>query len=197
MIQKSNGFAWPVLIPYVALIASIGFGLWFLVNGIYEKGEKAERAKWELSQAKLAKAATETVLELKADKHELEKKLQEYSANLTAQLNRKVRENDHEANRIINSLERGDIKLRLQASSAISTGCADGSSRATASIDGDHATTATRFSREDAGFLIEESRRANEIVLQLTACQAQLAIDRKVKPKSFFIINTQSTGELK
>ncbi len=197
MIQKNKGFVWTSVLPYLALITALVLGLWYGVSTIYAKGEKAERAKWELSQAKLAKAATETVLELKADKHALEKKLQEYSANLTAQLNRKVRENDHEANRIINSFERGDIKLRLPTSSTISTGCADGSSSASASIDGDYAATRAGLSREDAEFLIGESRRANEIVLQLTACQAQLTSDRNIKPESFFIINTQSTGELK
>lgn len=195
MIRKSKGFVWTALLPYVGLFAALALGLWYAVSTVYEKGEKAERLKWEATQAKLAEDSTKAVLELKAENHALEKSRYEYAANLTASLNNRIKQNENDGNRVIDTVRTGDIKLRVSTKSAAV--CDSGASGIGASLSRDNGASGAELSDEAAQFFITEAIRANRVVLQLTACQAQLSKDRDKLINAFSTSNPQSTGDLK
>ena len=50
--------------------------------------------------------------------------------------------------------------------------------KTTTSTSGDHGAEKRGLQREDAEFLVSESERADEVVRQLTACQAMLVQER-------------------
>lgn len=195
MIAKSKGFVWSGLLPYLVPAFVLAFGAWYAVSTIYEKGEKAERLKWEASQAKLAEDSTKAVLDLKAENHALEKSRYEYAANLTASLNNRIKQNENDGNRVIDDVRTGVIKLRVPTKSAAV--CDSGASGIGASLTRDNGTRGAELSDEAAQFFISETIRANRIVFKLTACQAQLAKDRGKQIDAFSTSNPQSTGDLK
>ena len=151
-----------------------------LVGSGYFAGQRVERSSWLQRENKELSFANTKIHELEEQNRALEHKAADDVNRISTELEDKHAKAETESDRIIADLRSGNTKLRV----ALTTGQGAGTSK-----PGTTPTDPTKCSREartgflaeaDGTFLVGEANRADEIVLQLSACQTILVEDRKI-----------------
>ncbi len=146
----------------VLLILSIGVVVgWWVTSDYYQ--DKANKLALENSQKIIAEQ--ERV-------REVEQQLIEYSAQIDQQFLKDKMELENETNKRIDAIRRGSVRVSVPVKNCGSTG------EAGTGTGGSGAETRAELSDESFKFLIGEARHADEITLQLGACQDILQHDR-------------------
>lgn len=146
----------------LALIAAVWWHGTAMEQRGYDRANGEWQARFDLANAKADREAREAE---RAHTEEIDR----IAVNLIEERNRGFQERD----KIIADLRAGTVRMRSRFKCPAVRPAAPGA--ATAGSDGG---TPAGLSDADAEFLIRESARSDEIVRQLTACQAVIRADR-------------------
>lgn len=163
----------------LAIAAAIYGAIVSYGNGRYEAGKQAEKAAWtQRENAELVTANAEIVrLNAQARKDEQDHAAALAKASGTYQESLKNEKAAHD--RTVADLRSGALKLRIELARREG---ADGSASGTpgAGSGGCDGAAYGELSPAAAGFLVGLASEADEVVHQLTACQADLTADRRI-----------------
>ena len=163
--------------PLIAIGLCLALWLGAIYKG-YSFGVKNERTRWELVESKKMAALGEKIMQLNNKKYDIEQQRVKEMADLTANYQQEIKKNESKANAVLANVRAGAIKLRIATVRPAS--CAGAGSETGASIRIDSKETTAELSQQSAEFLIGQASAADQVVDQLTACQAQLLADRNV-----------------
>ena len=178
--MRQHGFlGFSPLILYV-VIAAVGLAL---LAGSYLKGrgdgKAMTEAVWQKREAEINAATATKIREREAQVRADERDKANAQAKISADLQRKLKETSNAKDRVIADLRSGARRLSIPAACPATGGSAMPSAAATAS--GRDGETRADLSEHAARFLVDLASRADEVVAQLTACQAVILADRNIK----------------
>lgn len=164
-------FKWQVL-----LVAALGLALWQrdVANGLRE-----DIAAHALEDERAAGAAKADKLQAETAAREVERIHVDEMAAIAAQHEQEKQHALAEKDAVIAGLRDGTYRLRTRLAAAGATADLAAQVGAAAGIGDGAAQTGLRI--EDAEFLLSEASRADDVVRQLTACQAVIVSDRGVQ----------------
>ena len=162
--------------PFIVLGLCLALWLGALYKA-YSFGVSNERTRWQLVESKKMAALGEKIMQLNNKKYDIEQQRVKEMADLTANYQQEIKKNENKANAVLANVRAGAIKLRIATVRPASG--AGAASQTGASIRIDSKETAAELSQQSAEFLIGQASAADQVVDQLTACQAQLLADRK------------------
>lgn len=174
---KQQGFGTEYIIAGLAGLAL----LVALAFGVHRYAEGERKAGYAQAEAAYAKRDNKALAEANAKIEEYRKK---EAAGAQGQVDIVVnlkKENEIELakkDRTIASLRNGALKLRDPGARS-TTVCSTGATP-TSPTNGSDGKTGSELSGQAAQFLSSEASRADQIVLQLQACQATVLNDRKI-----------------
>jgi len=161
-------FRWPVL-----LTAALGLALWQrdVANGL-----RKDISDHALEDERSAIRAQEAAKQAEAYGRERERIHVDEMAAISAQHEQEKLHALAEKDAVIAGLRDGTYRLRTRlAAAAATSGLA---AQVGASASGGDGAAQNGLRIEDAGFFVRESERADDVVRQLTACQAVIQSDR-------------------
>ena len=151
---------------YVGL--ALGIGLIWFANWRFDAGYNQANGEWQTKMETHQRAATERA-RMAEQAHV--KEIDKIAQNLIEERNRGYQERD----KVIADLRAGSVRLRDRFKCSTRPAVSS-SGPASAGSDGG---TQGGLSDNDAEFFVREASRADEVVRQLTACQAVIRSDRK------------------
>lgn len=150
----------------IALFAVLGLCLVTYLIG-YSNGNMSGKTNVQLKWDREKSVQLEANLK---SSEEARKKEQAYTEKI-AQIDKegldKIKELQHEKDRIIDTLKRDNVRLSI----AIKTNSTSGATQKDSTASVDHAETRAELSDEAFKFLAGEAERADKITVQLGACQ--------------------------
>lgn len=164
-------FKWQAL-----LVVALGLAMWQrdVANGL-----RADIAAHELADGRATREAVEEARQAEADNRAKERTHNEKMAAIAAQFEQEREHALAEKDSVIADLRDGTLRLRTRLAAAAATG--NLAAQAGASAGSGDGPEATGLRVEDAEFLVRESERADDVVRQLTACQAVIVSDRALQ----------------
>lgn len=176
--MNQSGFVLP---SGLALYAIGALAVVAVLAGTYRYGRtdgaKLERTEWQTREKKADDAAAEKLAKLTTDKELKEREHASALVTISTQYQGELKNVLTKKDRLIADLRAGTVKLRDPGTSySLSPNPVSATGAGAGRCDGD---AQTGFSDELVEFLAGEASHADEIVLQLTACQANLSADRK------------------
>jgi len=154
--------------------------LFFVGRWQNEAGQTSETVLWQATQNKELAEANAQILKLNNDARATEQK---HAIELAAVAAEDEKENADVINKkdgLIAKLRAGTVQLRdPYATSCVQTGTS-GASPATASAGGSDGAATGQLSEQFAEFLVNQDTRADQVVVELQACQKVVASDRKL-----------------
>lgn len=148
----------------LALIAAILFS----VNRYNEQQRNAGREECKAAVASATVKAVEAALVK-------EREGVAAQAMIQAKLNKDTKDELAKKDGVIAKLRNGTLVLRDPGNTSSGKG-----TTTPGSVAGSNATTGSELSGSTSEFLVSEATRANQVVFQLQACQAELVNDRKI-----------------
>jgi hypothetical protein len=169
--HKQRGFIFGGVYVYLAIAVGLAIALALAFNG----GRKYERADWLDQQNSDLRTANQAI----DAAHKKAREQEAQSAQKVAAVSTAYQKDLANANRAkdlaLNALRAGGLRVAV-------TGCQatdGGTGQAAPAAPGRDGGAATGFLAEnDAAFLLSEASRADEVTLQLRACQAVIRADR-------------------
>ena len=166
------------LILVVAVAAAVNKAY----NWTYNNGVNSERTTWQARESGELAAANKKILELTTDARNQEAQNAINLQTISAYYEESKRNDKVKNDKVVDDLNNGVIRLRDKY--AKSTTCettGPGRTGETATGTGERpGETGTEFSTTAAKFLYELTAEADEIVEQLSACQAVVLEDRRL-----------------
>ena len=138
-------------------------------------GKTSERAKWQGKQIAELAQANQTIVDLNNRYRELEHRLDDEINVLTTKYLKEKQNAQRKTDALVADARAG--YLVLWDAHAMQAGVC-GSGETTTPTSGSDGREGTQLSGETSQFLISEAGRADQIVLQLTACQGIVLADR-------------------
>lgn len=145
-----------------------------IILGSYKAGATIESARWLQRENKLQLDAAAKLKDAEDRVIAGERAHAQHIADISSDYERKLMDQSRAAAAAVSDLHNRNVRLSVTArtcsgNTAAETNTGTGRSDATARCE---------LSDEAAGFLISEAKRADAVVLQLTACQAVVVEDR-------------------
>jgi hypothetical protein len=173
---------WVKVLAAVVLAAVIVWGIHAYGQEQYGQGEKAERAVWLGRENTALTRANARIKQLEEKERAKERQNTADMAAASADYQKGLQDEKAKKDRVIDDLRRDNRRLRIAVKP---DSCTDGSGgsgsgvsgAATGGRDGE---TRAELSVEASGFLVGLASEANEVVRQLTACQAVVIADREM-----------------
>lgn len=178
--------------PWVKLLAAmvlVGVVVWaFYAYGQQQfgLGEKAERSAWLARENTSLTKANTRIKELEEQARTKEREHAQNMAAVSAHYQKDLSHEKAAKDRAIADLRSGALRLRIPLAQPACTDGADGSGApapGTSTVGRDGGTPA-ELSTEASEFLVGLANEADEVVRQLTACQAVITADRNRKGSS-------------
>lgn len=169
------------LVASLAVVGTVYLAVNKAYNWAYDNGVTAEKLMWESRESEELAVANKTILDLtdKARKDEAQHNLNlaTISTNFEG-----IRQNEKLKNdRIIADISAGTIRLRDKYANTSGKGsCASGSGEATTRTSEHNGETGSELSTTTSEFLYGLASESDEIIEQLTACQAVVIEDRRL-----------------
>lgn len=165
------------IIGLVIVVAGV-LGLYFFGDTCYSNGQTDERLAWQGRENTELVAANNRITDLETKAREDEAKHGQAMAQASATYQESLQNEKANRDRTIADLRSGALRLRIQLAGRQST---DGSSAGQADpaavrCDGE---TFAELSGSAAEFLVGLASEADDVVHQLTACQAVVTADRQ------------------
>lgn len=159
----------------VALVAALVYAYGRQQFGL---GEQAERSAWLARENTALTTANTRIKTLEEKARATEHQHGQDMAAASAQYQKDLTHEKATRDRVIADLRSGALRLRVPVTCAIST-AGDSTAAAGASAAGRDGETRAELSGAAAEFLVGLASEADEVVHQLTACQAVVTADRK------------------
>lgn len=163
----------------VSLVVGVYYGLHKAYTWAYMNGVTATDKQWLARENTQIVAANSRIVQLETDARKKEHVQSVTVANIVDNYETEKRNAKVQTDVIISTLNSSIVKLRDKYATTRSNTCADQASATTTGTGSDNAKTGTELSNEATEFLFKLTGEANEVVLQLTACQALLVSDRQ------------------
>ena len=149
----------------------------------YTSGQQAERAAWLAKENVALTRATNRIKELEEQARAAEVKHGQAMASISAQYQKDLKNERLAKDRAIDAVRRGELRLydpgvRATGDNRVGGGQACATDATTIGRDG---ATRSQLSQSASEFLLALASEADEVVRQLTACQAVVAADHQMK----------------
>lgn len=158
------------LLALFAILALIIGTLSNVYDGIYEKGEQAERIKWQQKEAQAIDARNKKIKELEADIYALEKAYKDRFAKIESDHKEEIKHANDQKQRDIAAARSGALKLRWTAK-AESGSCGNATSNSAGATSICNGSTEGELPRETTANLYALVDDADINTKDLTACQ--------------------------
>ena len=166
-----------------ALTAGVLVLLHFYGQHQFSLGEATEQARWVARENAALRAANEEISQLNTQAREQERQHAEAMAHISTQFQEQLQHVKSQKDSVIADLRTGAVRLRIPVTApSTSAACGGIPAEAFASAAGRDGETRAELSAEAAEFLVGLASEADEVVQQLSACQALLQADREVQP---------------
>ena len=169
------------LLVWLIFAAIIGLAMYWGANRLIETGKTRQRLEQAQTENAAMAAANDRIVKLQS---EVRQKEAVYAAAVNAIQTKFVKDLQHEKARhdsTVAALRSGALRLRIPVAS-----CSQGGGSAVgtpgASAGGRDAAPRAELSEPAAEFLVGLASDADQVVHQLTACQAIVAADRAQQP---------------
>lgn len=159
-----------VLLAWLLSLCAVGY--WQ-----HNDGQAMERAKWQAREVTELRTANDKIAVLEHAARSAELDYADAMNKIAIQFEQEKRDANIKTNRLIAKLRAGDLRLYDPAARRESP-CAGTTGETPASPGSGDGATAGGLSGEATEFLLSEAERADEIVLQLNACQGVVRADR-------------------
>lgn len=180
MLAKANPLgAFMRLLPWLILLAAIGYGLYSAYSWAYDNGVADERLKWVSAESKALKDAVAEVDRLNRKNRQLEADYQAQDQAMSAKYQLEIQNVEKNAKRVIAELRADNIRLRDPYADSIGRAAESRASEAGSTPGGCISETGGELSKETSEFLIDLAAEADEVVEQLTYTQRLLIECRK------------------
>lgn len=157
--------------------------LFFYGQHQYRLGAEAEKARWVARENAALRAANDEISQLNQLARDQERLHAEAMAHISTQFQEQLHHVKSQKDSVIADLRAGAVRLRVPVTPAsASPACSGIPGEAFASARGRDGETRADLSAEAAEFLVGLASEADEVVQQLSACQALLQADREVQP---------------
>jgi len=165
--------------PYVLLAAG---GFWAITTvGAYQSGRtrgiESERLVWQTRENLQLQAANQKIRELAEQAREAERTHAEANAAISDYFQGELQNEKKRHDADLAAVRDGGFRLRDRYSAAICPG-PDRVPETAAPAERHHGAEGAELSRESTIFLLGLASEADQIVMQLQACQAVIAADR-------------------
>lgn len=167
------------LLPWLILLAAIGYGLYSAYSWAYDNGVADERLKWVSAESKALKASLAEVDRLNRANRALEAEYQAQDQAKSAKYQLEIQNVEKNAKRVIAELRADNIRLRDPYADSIGRAAESGASEAGITSGGCAGETGGELSKETSEFLIDLASEADEVVEQLSYTQGLLVECRK------------------
>lgn len=147
----------------------------FLLNSKTGKLEQAD-AKCTAQIQKIELKKQDDLITAQGKVREAEQKAARKVSEIESKLHEQNTKASADQAKLLNDVRSGTVSLRDRFTCPATQSI--GVPKTTTSTSGDHGAEKRGLQREDAEFLVSESERADEVVRQLTACQAMLVQER-------------------
>lgn len=147
----------------------------------YDNGVTAEKLMWESRESEELASANKKILDLtdKARKDEAQHNLN--LATISTEYEEYKKNDKLKNDKVIADLNTGVIRLRDKYANTIGQAtCTSGVSETTASTSERNGETGTELSTKTSEFLYRLASESDDVVKQLTACQAVVIEDRRL-----------------
>ena len=162
----------------LAVLAAL-FGMYQTIDHRgYERGVSETTDKWNVAQAKLNAATTKREQELDGQYRAKEVAWTQLVNQMQADHQKELANEQKQRDADVAAVNSGLIKLRDKYAACSTATRRSETSSATASSGVGNAEAGAELSKEFTQFLLGEANRADQIVKQLTACQAIVVADR-------------------
>lgn len=175
---------WVKPVAYVILALSVLGSIYYAAHKAYTwaytNGATATNNDWLARENVQVVTANAKIVQLENEAREKERIQEINVANIvdTYETDKQNAKLKTDAN--ISNLNNGIIKLRDKYAASRQSTCPSQNSTTSTSTSVDNAETGTDLSGTAAEFLLKLTAEANEVVLQLDACQALLVSDRQI-----------------
>lgn len=176
--MRSHGFGYLELVVGVAIVAALAAAGWGLYAEGKASGQAEERVVWQGKETKELTAANAEILRLTKLAQDAEAKRAEDLAKASADYQKGLADEKTKRDRAVAAARTGTLVLRDPGVAA--GACPPGGAAAAAQpgAGGRDGPKAGELSREAGAFLLELTGEADDVVRQLTACQAVVRADR-------------------
>lgn len=177
---KAFGIAMNVLVWCIAA-AIVGLALYWAGSSLVNKGKTQQQLEQARTENRELAAANARIVELQT---EVRRKEAVYAAAVNAIQTKFQKDLKHEKTRhdsTVAALRAGTLRLRIPVASCPAGGGSAGGAPGTGTSGRDAAPRA-ELSEPAAEFLVGLASDADQVVHQLTACQAIVAADRSQQP---------------
>ncbi|WP_048811773.1 lysis protein [Methylobacillus flagellatus] len=166
----------------LVLTALLLAGLHLYGQHQFSLGEAAEKARWVARDNAALRAANAEIAELNTQARVQERQHAEAVATISRQFQEQLHHVKSQKDSVIADLRAGAVRLRIPVTPAsTSAACSGIPAEAFASAAGRDGGARAELSAEAAEFLVGLASEADEVVEQLTSCQALLRADRQVQ----------------
>lgn len=167
-----------VLLACLCLVVLVGLGYAYGQQQ-FGLGEKAEQSAWLKRENTELVAANIRIKELTDEVRRQERQHQQDMADASAQYQKDLKHEKATHERVVADLRSGALRLRVHLASSQTAG-GRGTGAVGSGPGGCDAATGGELSGPAAEFFVGLASEADEVVHQLTACQAIVAADRRL-----------------
>jgi hypothetical protein len=171
---------WLRAVAVLSIVVIIVWGLSRIAGAIYQAGATAERSAWQKREnAELVKANAR-VIELESQARAQEHRHADDLALASQTYQEKLAHEKAAHDRTVADLRSGALRLRIELARR-QTGSGSATAEAVSSAGRCDGETRAELSAASAEFLVGLASEADEVVHQLTACQAVVTADRQIQ----------------
>lgn len=169
---------WVKLLAAVVLIGAVVGAIYAYGQQQFGLGEKAERSAWLTRENTSLTKANARITELEGQARAREREHAQDMAAASAQYQKDLKHEKAAKDHAIADLRSGALRLRIPVA-CTKGACGSGATAPGTSASGRDGETRAELSVEASEFLVGLASEADEVVHQLTACQAVVIADRK------------------
>ncbi|WP_413460197.1 lysis system i-spanin subunit Rz [Herbaspirillum huttiense] len=175
--------AWVKILASIAVCIVIVRALLAYGEHEYTNGQQAERTTWLTKENAALTRANNRIKELEEQARSAEAKHGQAMASISAQYQKDLKNERLAKDRAIDAVRRGELRLydpgvRATGDNRVGGGQACATDATTIGRDG---ATRSQLSESASEFLLALAGEADEVVRQLTACQAVVKADHQMK----------------
>lgn len=175
--------SWVKIVAYLVLVVSILSSVYFALHKAYTwaytNGVTATTAQWTARENVQLVTANNKIVQLEDTARQKERDYGINVANIVDTYETEKKNAKTETDATIGKLNNGLIKLRDKYATSSQATCASSTSATSADSASNSQEAGTELSETAAKFLLGITDEADDVVLQLQACQALLVVDRQ------------------
>lgn len=176
---------WVKAVALAGLLAAVLYEIDDYGQVQFARGETVERAAWVSRDNTALRRANARIKAMEEHARAQEREHANDMAAAAASYQEDLKHEQATKDRVIADLRRGDRRLRVPVVAAVCAPAAGGSGAAAAGAGaaGRDGETRAELSFQAAEFLVGLTNEADAVAIQLTACQAVVTADRKLKAR--------------